>query len=486
MENEIISIIIPIYNAEDYLETCLNSCFAQTYTNWEAICINDGSTDNSSKILNEFSQKDSRIKIIDLEKNVGISKAIEYGYKKSSGNIIAYLDSDDWFVDDYLAICYDAMKVTNADMINVGLKNYNEEGSFLGSLSNWNSDPFWNFDLNSYEKFLFYIGPTKIFKKDLFKNVIFKEGIRNLQDTCTSFQLSINAKKPIIISERIYNYRVRKTSVSRSKRNAKEQLNDINKIYDVMLEFLQNTQNIEKYEHILKEWKLKMLKRYLPSDLEGKESNAFELYLQEIKNIADNDFDNKLIKILHYKEHSRIKEESASYLSNYYADRYKSKRKKFLKKYFKYKFLNSLTFGKIKKYRQNRNKYESFLNSPESYMRYSFRGVGVRIENVCSVLKTCKGKKTVIYGAGTKAEKLLKSLNNPIRSSKKLNIAGVLDMNTKKQETGFNGCKVYPPEKIKDLNPDFLIVTVSEPYIVRPFIEKLVETNTLSCKILYI
>lgn len=94
-KNELVSIIIPVYNAENYLERCLNSALSQTYSNIEVICINDGSKDGSLDILRSFERKDHRIKVID-KKNGGVSAARNDGIEASCGDYLLFIDADDW------------------------------------------------------------------------------------------------------------------------------------------------------------------------------------------------------------------------------------------------------------------------------------------------------------------------------------------------------------------------------------------------------
>ncbi len=95
MRQPLISIIIPVYNVEEYLAKCLESVINQTYKNIEIICVNDGSTDNSLEILNTYAQNDNRIKVIDKD-NDGISSARNTGIKVMNGEYIMFVDSDDW------------------------------------------------------------------------------------------------------------------------------------------------------------------------------------------------------------------------------------------------------------------------------------------------------------------------------------------------------------------------------------------------------
>ena len=93
----LVSVIVPVYNVAKYLPQCLESLLAQTYANFEVICIDDGSTDNSLQILEDYQQKDLRIKFFS-KKNGGPSLTRNYGMQKAKGEYVCFLDSDD-FVD---------------------------------------------------------------------------------------------------------------------------------------------------------------------------------------------------------------------------------------------------------------------------------------------------------------------------------------------------------------------------------------------------
>lgn len=95
MSKPLISIIVPVYNTEQYLSKCLDSLINQTYKNIEIICVNDGSTDNSADILNEYDKKDKRVRMIS-QKNCGLSATRNTGLKNCCGEYVMFLDSDDW------------------------------------------------------------------------------------------------------------------------------------------------------------------------------------------------------------------------------------------------------------------------------------------------------------------------------------------------------------------------------------------------------
>lgn len=100
-----ISVIIPVYNVEKYLRRCLDSVLNQTFADWEAICVNDGSPDNSAAILDEYAARDSRFKIVTKE-NGGLSDARNAGMRIASGDFILYLDSDDFIHPQTMEIAY--------------------------------------------------------------------------------------------------------------------------------------------------------------------------------------------------------------------------------------------------------------------------------------------------------------------------------------------------------------------------------------------
>jgi glycosyltransferase involved in cell wall biosynthesis len=112
-----ISVIIPVLNAEQYLRRCLDSLTAQTFTDWQAICINDGSTDNSNKILKGYCTSDKRITVINHQKNMGVSAARNEGISVATGQYIHFFDADDFFDADYYEKMFTAASYNNADMV---------------------------------------------------------------------------------------------------------------------------------------------------------------------------------------------------------------------------------------------------------------------------------------------------------------------------------------------------------------------------------
>ncbi|GMO56332.1 MAG: hypothetical protein Ta2D_01100 [Rickettsiales bacterium] len=140
-----VSVIVPVYNVEKYVAKCINSILEQTYTNFELILVNDCSTDDSLKVLQDF--KDERITIIDLTENAGGAEAKNVGYREAKGEYIHFLDSDDYFAPDLLQKAIDKIKEVNAELLlnfnvfqanendgniseNYAKKSFNGEGFF--------------------------------------------------------------------------------------------------------------------------------------------------------------------------------------------------------------------------------------------------------------------------------------------------------------------------------------------------------------------
>lgn len=125
-----ISIIIPVYNVEKYLAECLDSCINQTLEDIEIICVDDASPDNSIKILEEYQQKDSRIKIIRHEKNRNLGGTRNTGLENATGEYIWFVDSDDYIDTKACQILYDAIKEFNVDMLCFSALQFTDTNKF--------------------------------------------------------------------------------------------------------------------------------------------------------------------------------------------------------------------------------------------------------------------------------------------------------------------------------------------------------------------
>ena len=138
MNKEKVSIILPIYNKEKYLSQALDSLLSQTYKNFEIICVNDASTDGGLDILENYAQKDSRIRIINLEQNSGAANARNVGMQNASGSFLLFLDADDLFEKTLLSDTVRTAEKNNCDIV---IFNYNR----FSSRSEQENPPIANF-----------------------------------------------------------------------------------------------------------------------------------------------------------------------------------------------------------------------------------------------------------------------------------------------------------------------------------------------------
>ena len=127
---ELVSIILPVYNVEDYISVCLNSIISQTYKNLEIIVVDDGSKDSSGKISDEFARIDPRIKVIHKE-NGGVSSARNVGLREALGDFVIFVDPDDWITEDHVEYLLNLQKISDADMcISTSLFTHKNEKQF--------------------------------------------------------------------------------------------------------------------------------------------------------------------------------------------------------------------------------------------------------------------------------------------------------------------------------------------------------------------
>jgi glycosyltransferase involved in cell wall biosynthesis len=136
MNNKLISIIVPVYNAEAFIEECLNSLICQSYENLEILCVNDGSKDNSREILEKYALLDNRIKVINILNN-GVSIARNTGIDCSKGDYIMFVDGDDWIDIDTCKIALNKLIETNSDIVMWSyIKEYSNKNSIKKEIFN--------------------------------------------------------------------------------------------------------------------------------------------------------------------------------------------------------------------------------------------------------------------------------------------------------------------------------------------------------------
>lgn len=280
-----ISVIIPVYNVEKYLPRCLDSVLAQTFTDFEAICINDGSPDGSAKILSEYTQKDSRIKVITQE-NQGVSVARNKGLKEAEGQYIYFLDSDDCIHPQTLEIAYHFLTAHNADMLcfdfiknaDKGLpavKPIKVEDISLGMENN----PLYlkNFHINVW---------TKLYKREFLNGLEFIEHI-HFEDYPYTLALLAKRPKTIILKEKLYFYTVDENSISHSKAKP-QQIKDYHTGLNYIYEMYNKPELKNEFQYICRTYIPNLLKQQLGrcerSDIEVK-PEMFKAFAEELRDL---------------------------------------------------------------------------------------------------------------------------------------------------------------------------------------------------------
>ena len=211
------SIIIPVYNVEKYLRECLDSVLNQTYPHWEAVCVNDGSTDGSATILEEYAQKETRVTVIS-QTNGGLSAARNTGLKAASGECILFLDSDDWLESKALEVL--TSNLSGEDMLCFSGRRYFEAvrayhepdrlpaGEYPSGMDYYNDNALVSRD------FAFVCVVLRAYKRSflLDNELFFKEGIYH-EDNLFTPKACYYAGHVKVVDECLYDYRVRANSI---------------------------------------------------------------------------------------------------------------------------------------------------------------------------------------------------------------------------------------------------------------------------------
>ena len=226
--NPLVSIIIPVYNADKYLRMCIDSILAQTYQQWECILIDDGSKDNSSIICDEFSNNDLRIKVLH-KSNEGVSIARNAGLDLAIGEYITFVDADDYVEPYYLEkiIEYKYFDVVFFPFTEI-MSNGNNIVHKLQEVESTSDEKFWNVVnyLRNNSIYINFFGFTwnKLFRAEIIQRnkIRFIQGLKVCEDEVFTLNYCINAKTIKVLATPIYNYRIHSNSLTRSKRTAQD------------------------------------------------------------------------------------------------------------------------------------------------------------------------------------------------------------------------------------------------------------------------
>ena len=277
-----ISVIIPVYNVEKYLPKCLDSVLAQTFNDIEVICINDGSTDNSATILQNYALRDRRLKIINQD-NQGVSAARNAGLKIVQSDYVMFVDSDDYIADDMAEKLYLCIKNSNADVAVCSAECINELPKDASlEVIRWQSwlQPW--FDEYAKPTGIYDVPKTikdefisvvwnKLYKTSIIKNYHIEFPLSLIEeDEYWLWAYMLHSKRYAFLNERLYFYVQRSGSVM-TTRHASNKVLDILEIEKQIYALARKYADIKDYQEILADWYIKtvaeILEYRVPKDL---------------------------------------------------------------------------------------------------------------------------------------------------------------------------------------------------------------------------
>ena len=259
----LISIIVPVYNVEKYLDKCINSLINQSYKNLEIILIDDGSNDNSREICDEYALEDNRIKVIHKE-NEGLSATRNLGIDISKGDYIIFIDSDDWVNKDIISKLLNLIKKYNSDIAVCDYSLAYDENEHIEKEKIYEKN-FSSIDAlkDLYERtggVIKSISCCKLYKRKLFKDIVFPVG-KIHEDEFVTYKLLYKAKRISYINEKLYYYRQRANSIMHSK--VDEKCLDALQAFEERLNFIKNNiEDEEVYNLTAKAYYVLILNRY--------------------------------------------------------------------------------------------------------------------------------------------------------------------------------------------------------------------------------
>lgn len=236
MKNSLISVIIPVYKVEKYLNKCINSVINQTYSNLEIILVDDGSPDNCGNICDNYAKKDKRIKVIHKQ-NGGLSSARNAGLEIATGSLISFIDSDDYVDIKMLEELKNNMEKYNSD---ISVCNFYKKYKFIKKIKTKVNKEY---VFQNKEKYTEAkdgnrcINPcawNKLYKKEIFNNIRYPEG-KIFEDSYVIYDIADTVDKISYTPKALYFYRARKSSITKSKKkNNYDQVDALSKNIDFL------------------------------------------------------------------------------------------------------------------------------------------------------------------------------------------------------------------------------------------------------------
>lgn len=238
-----VSIIIPVYNAEKYISNILDSLINQTLKEFEIICVNDGSTDNTLETLNEYSKRDERIKVYS-KKNEGVSKARFYGIKQVSSKYIAFADADDTVEKNFLEEMYNNIEKNKSDIAICGFKRIDYETKKVLS-QEMKKEKNKTIDMKTNPEEVISINTAlwnKIYKAENLKRMVeLKNSPKILEDMMFLSIVYLNIEKISFVDKYLYNYMVINGSAMNKKISNEEIITIQNAMIEIKKQYMENS-----------------------------------------------------------------------------------------------------------------------------------------------------------------------------------------------------------------------------------------------------
>lgn len=218
MDGPLISVIVPVYKVELYLDHCVESIVSQTYQNLEIVLVDDGSPDNCPALCDQWAEKDSRIRVIHKE-NGGLSDARNAANAVVNGAYVTYVDSDDWISKTYIETLYKAVQFENAD---IAVCNYKKTKKVFEEKNTKNKydiqvlSPTEAMKQMLYQKKFSNSANCMLYKKEIVQNNLFPYG-RLYEDLFTTYKMLFEARRVAYINRELYFYRTNLDSIMTQK-----------------------------------------------------------------------------------------------------------------------------------------------------------------------------------------------------------------------------------------------------------------------------
>lgn len=419
-----ISVIIPVYNTDKYLQECLESVIAQTLKEIEIICVNDGSSDNSLQILEQYAQMDERILVLSKE-NGGVSSARNRGMEKATGKYLMFLDSDDWYTEtESLQVLYEYAEKEQLDELFFGTKvffeseeikknnlffeKYYTRKDIYNGVIEKGQDLFVDFQKNRNFK------PNvclQIFKREFLEknNLRFREKILH-EDEVFSLQCITLASRAAYLNLSYHGRRVRKNSIMTNHKK-EESIYSHYRVIRELISFIENCDiyNPEYYEQFYSRLLILL-------------ENAAKMYLKEIKEQGEVEVLEKIEKTQRYDFRMMMELACDSYMKKSEITQYKQTIKENQREIKKYRQETKENQGEIEKNRQQIKKYQQKIKENESKIKKISSDFNKAVEREENLQLVIKEKEEIIQKNKIDIEQLQKRIEEKDKKIKELEL----------------------------------------------------------------